>query len=169
AADPKYDLARDRLAALSSGEQMVRLEPPAPDQPILSNPAPILSQDDVATPIVLHPPAEKVAHIRARTEQAQPLASDLPLKPSLGSGQGARRGQVQLGAWRSEAEANQGWDRALQQAGDTLKGFSPHIMAVELPKVGRYYRLRVAAGETGAKGLCETLAAKGLECMPVRD
>ena len=31
AADPKYDLARDRLAALSSGEQMVRLEPPTPN------------------------------------------------------------------------------------------------------------------------------------------
>jgi hypothetical protein len=79
------------------------------------------------------------------------------------------RRQVQLGAWRSEAEANEGWAHALQRAGDALKGFSPRIVAVELPKVGRYYRLRVAAGQEGARGLCATLAAKGLDCMPVRD
>src|SRR5262249_46714111 len=135
AADPKYDLARDRLAALSSGEQMVRLEPPAPAGPASPNPPLPGAQEGLATPIVLHPPTEKAARIHARAEQARASANDLPLKPSLGSGQGENRGQVQLGAWRSEAEANQGWDHALQQAGDTLKGFSPRIVAVELPKI----------------------------------
>jgi len=169
--DPKYDLARDRLAALSSGEQMVRLDPPAPSEPALSNPPPTPSREEVAAPIVLHPPSEKVAHIRAHAEQVVPAfpAGDIPLKPSLGSGQGTGRGLVQLGAWRSEAEANEGWDHALQRAGDALKGFSPRIVAVELPKIGRYYRLRIAAGQEGAKGLCATLAAKGQDCMPVRD
>ncbi len=165
AADPKYDLARDRLAALSSGEQMVRLEPPAPTGP--SSPPPDVPQEELATPIVLHPPTEKAARIRGHAEPTP--ANELSLKPSLGSGRGTGRSQVQLGAWRSEAEANQGWDHALQQAGDALKGFSPRIVAVELPKIGRYYRLRVAAGEVGAKGLCEALSAKGLDCMPVRD
>ena len=169
AADPKYDLARDRLAALSSGEQMVRLEPPTPIQPAASISLPPVSQEDLTTPIALHPPMEKAARIHAHAERAPALASDLPLKPSLGIAQGTDRGLVQLGAWRSEAEANQGWDRALRQAGDTLKGFSPRVVAVELPKIGRYYRLRVAAGQEGARGLCEALAAKGLDCMPVRD
>ena len=91
------------------------------------------------------------------------------LKPSLGSGQEGGGKQVQLGAWRSEAEATQGWDHALERAGDTLKGISPRIVVVELPKIGRYYRLRIAAGQEGARGLCQALTAKGLDCMPVRD
>lgn len=169
AADPKYDLARDRLAALSSGEQMVRLEPPQPNPPAPSISLPPISQEDLTTPIVLHRPTEKPARIPAHAERPPAPANDLQLKPSLGSGQGTDRGFVQLGAWRSEAEANQGWDRALQQAGDALKGFTPRVMAVELPKIGRYYRLRVAAGQEGAKGLCAALAAKGLDCMPVRN
>jgi len=170
AVDPKYDLARDRLAAISSGEQMVRLEPPVPHQGDVHAPQPSTpdDRDESTAPITLHPPL--------RTEKPTPVAASsfadpthLALKPSL---EGERRtlgAQVQLGAWRSEAEANQGWDRALQRAGDTLKGFSPRIVTVELPKVGRYYRLRVAAGQDGARGLCEALTAKGLDCMPVRD
>ena len=169
AADPKYDLARDRLAALSSGEQMVRLDPPARSAPAMSNPPPTLSQEDLATPIVLHRLAGKSVRTRAKAEPAPIQTGDVALKPSLGSGPGAGPGQVQLGAWRSEAEANEGWDHALQQAGDALKGFSPRIIAVELPKVGRYYRLRVAAGHESPRGLCEALVAKGLDCLPVRD
>jgi tetratricopeptide (TPR) repeat protein len=169
AADPKYDLARDRLAALSSGEQMVRLEPPVADVSASPNLPPIPSQDDLATPIVLHPPVGTHGRIRRHADPAPSHAGDIPLKPSLESPRGTGLGQVQLGAWRSEAEANEGWDHAVRQAGDTLKGFSPRIVAVELPKVGRYYRLRVAAGQEGAKDLCAALAAKGLDCMPVRD
>ena len=176
-ADPKYDLARDRLAALSSGEQMVRLDPPASNPPPLTAPSPsptsspIATTDDTASPIALHPPpapSQRLSRIRT-IHRDSTVAGDPPLKPSLGAEQEAGGKQVQLGAWRSEAEANQGWGHALERAPDALKGFSPRIVAVELPKAGRYYRLRVAAGQEGAKGLCAALAAKGLDCMPVRD
>ena len=172
AADPKYDLARDRLAALSSGEQMARLEPPTANQATASAAPPLPPTEDEAATIVLRPPAGKPASAPRYAQQAA-LTGNPPLKPSLASHQRSALGtvgaQVQLGAWRSEAEANQGWDRALRQAGEALKGFSPRIVEVELPKVGRYYRLRVTAGEEGAKGLCASLAAKGLDCLPVRD
>ena len=170
AADPHYDLARDRLTALASGEQMARLEPPAPAPvalPASTLPSEVSDPAGMATPITLHP--LKSARRRGPVPQ---MVSDSPapeLKPSLSAGQRPSGKQVQLGAWRSEAEANQGWDHALRQAGETLKGLSPQIVAVELPKAGRYYRLRVAAGQDGAKGLCAALAAKGLDCMPVRE
>jgi hypothetical protein len=74
-----------------------------------------------------------------------------------------------LGAWRTEAEATQGWNRAVRQAAGILEGYSPHIVAVDLPGAGRYYRLRVATDKSGSKALCEALTAKGLPCISARD
>jgi tetratricopeptide (TPR) repeat protein len=172
AADPKYDLARDRLAAISSGEQMVRLEPPVANQAEghAAQPSTPADQDEATAPITLRPPTQTVQKpVPGAASVAPDAATRLLLKPSLQGDRRAVGAQVQLGAWRSEAEANQGWDRALRQAGDALRGFSPRIVTVELPRIGRYYRLRVSAGQDGAKRLCEALAAKGLDCMPVRD
>ena len=171
ATDPHYDLARDRLTALSSGEQMVRLEPPAEKATATSATAPPpAAGDDSQGPITLHPPAPAKPVLRPISATLAAAPGEPRLKPSLGDGQAVPQGAlVQLGAWRSELEANQGWDRALERAGDALKGRSPQIVAVVLPKVGRYYRLRVAAGGEGAKALCATLSARGLDCLPVRD
>ena len=73
--------------------------------------------------------------------------------------------QVQLGAWRSQAEASEGWDRAMRQAGETLRGLSPRIVAVDLPGAGRYYRLRVGTEQTRSRALCAALVTKGLDCI----
>jgi multidrug efflux system outer membrane protein len=74
--------------------------------------------------------------------------------------------QLQLGAWRSEAAAMEGWNRATRQAGALLNGLMPHIVAADLPGKGRYYRLRANAGSsTEAVQLCKALIAKGLDCI----
>jgi tetratricopeptide (TPR) repeat protein len=79
-------------------------------------------------------------------------------------------GQVQLGAWRDEASAADGWNRIQGQAGDALSGLKPQIVAVDLPGKGRYYRLRAGPVERGGgAALCEALSAKGLACMVVKD
>jgi hypothetical protein len=77
------------------------------------------------------------------------------------------RGQVQLGAWRDEAEAAEGWNHAVREAGGILSGFSPQIVAVDLPGKGRYYRLRVETAD--GRQLCASLAARGLACIPAGD
>jgi hypothetical protein len=69
---------------------------------------------------------------------------------------------VQLGAWRGEAEAAEGWKQAVQKAGGALTGFSPHIVPVDLPGKGRYYRLRVETAD--GRQLCAILIAKGQDC-----
>ena len=79
-----------------------------------------------------------------------------------------REPQVQLGAWRSPENAAKGWTQARQLAGEALDGLSPRIVAVDLPGVGRYYRLRVAAAQTSPRALCVALAAKGLDCFPAQ-
>jgi hypothetical protein len=72
-----------------------------------------------------------------------------------------------LGAWRQEAEAAEGWKRAVTAAGGALAGLSPHIVAVDLPGRGRYYRLRVRTPDS--KRLCAALKARDMDCIPARD
>jgi outer membrane protein, multidrug efflux system len=74
--------------------------------------------------------------------------------------------QLQLGAWRSEAAAMAGWNRAVLRAGDILKGLHPDIVVADLPGKGRFYRLRTKpTGPGDAPSLCQALIAKNLECI----
>lgn len=154
ALDPDFGLAKQNLAALNQS-QPIHLHPP--------------KAAHAEEPVVLHAPVPTPVAVRARVPQSVQAAykQDSPaLKPALD--QGRLGAQVQLGAWRTEAEAAQGWDRALKRAEAILEGYSPHIVAVDLPG-GRYYRLRVAADKSGSKALCAVLQAKGLDCLPVRN
>lgn len=194
-ADPSFVLAKERLAALEQPEP-IHLRPPSLKSARAEDSAgrPPLQPPVPAQTVQLRPPALKparrettgggpslrpaiAASSAAETARSEPPRAPLPtaydrkspaLKPALdqASPLGA---QIQLGAWRSEAEAGEGWNRALKQAGDVLEGFSPHIVAVDLPGRGRYYRLRIAADKEGSKTLCSVLVAKGLNCFLARD
>lgn len=83
------------------------------------------------------------------------------------SGAAMSAGEVQLGAWRSAAEAYAGWAKAKARAGDILGAANPHVMAADIPGRGRYFRLRVHAPQ-GGTGMCARLAAKKQDCVPVR-
>jgi tetratricopeptide (TPR) repeat protein len=100
------------------------------------------------------------------------IVGGLILRPALDQHGLAMSGHaaVQLGAWRSEAEANAGWAKAKAGAGGPLDGLSPQVVAADLPGKGRYYRLRTSpgAGQSGA-ALCASLMAKEVDCLPARD
>jgi hypothetical protein len=92
------------------------------------------------------------------------------LRPALDQPRPPDGAQVQLGAWRSAAEADAGWSKARAQAGGLLDGLRPHVLAVDLPGKGRYFRLRVSPGPgQGAAEICSNLAAKAVACIPVRN
>ena len=96
----------------------------------------------------------------------------LLLRPALDQSDlsGKLGGEVQLGAWRSAAEATAAWDKAKARAGGALDGLSPHIQTAEVPGRGRYFRLRVRSGPgEGPDQMCAHLMAKALDCFPVRD
>jgi hypothetical protein len=160
-ANPDYALAADRLAALGGGP-----EGTAPDTGIIHLRPPKSVQATDAAPVVLKPPAiaalsppPEVLPARFDARSAEP-----DLRPALdAAGKGP---QVQLGAWRTEEEAGQGWNSALKRSGGLLDGLSPHIVAADLPGRGRYYRLRV--GPADAR-LCTALQAQGVDCIPARD
>ena len=133
---------------------------------------------DKDRPVVLRPPRQ------SQYSAARPPAPTLPppvrssrsnglvlvLRPALDSHVSSDAAEVQLGAWRSEAEARAGWVKAKSRSGDVLDGLSPHVVTADLPGKGRYYRLRVApaAGQTRAE-FCDRLTAQGVTCLPARD
>ena len=147
AADPHYNLASERLAALSgdAGPSLSTVFLSAPKQ---------------ATP-------NRTSELRATSATLSGNKNTQPLNPMLG--EGGHGAQVQLGAWRSRENATRGWSQARQLAGEALDGLSPRIVAVDLPGAGRYYRLRVAANQSGSRALCTALVAKGLNCIPAGD
>lgn len=167
AADPAYRLAADRLAELggppegSRGDPgVIVLHPPKPAQAHqeASEAAPAASPQRV----VLKPPAAK-----AKPAAARPARGGPGLRPALDGPSGGGEPQVQLGAWRSEGEAQTGWTLARHHAADALDGAVAHIVMADLPGRGRYFRLRVSTAEP--QKLCDQLKAAGLDCVRVRD
>lgn len=175
--DPGYGPASERLAALggppgaANPAQRIVLRPP------LARNAGI-SMTVADAPVILRPPPGKKESV-AITPLAVPPSSFLPvnaltLRPAFDQSDvhvpARQDGEVQLGAWRSAAEATAAWDKAKARADGALDGLSPHIQAAQIPGKGRYFRLRVRP-ETGKSGaeMCADLAAKALACFPVRD
>ena len=198
AADPAYALASERLEALggppdnaiASAQDEVVLHPPATTavQPAREADTALSHKSKRAS----RPPAVQIsshtAHdtaLQAPGSSARPdaAAGGVTLRPALDhAGGGAsdpglarpesRRSpvEVQLGAWRSEEEANAGWKEARLRAGSALDGFSPHIVSADLPGKGHYYRLRIGlAPGQNQTALCAALSAKGITCLPAKD
>lgn len=174
-ADPDYAAASERLAALGGpadgaiperGEKIV-LRPPsslAVSAAAQTSPADVPGGGTArAVPVTLH------SH---RVEAGRPAASQpvhvVALRPALDQPAVRPGTEVQLGAWRSAAEADAGWNRARVQAAGMLDGLRPRVLAVDLPGKGRYFRLRVSLDQAAAE-ICSNLAAKGVACIPVRN
>ena len=131
--------------------------------------------------VVLRPPGAQARPVAERTVRAAPMPSKKPaLRPALDQRERApvqssvqtssQTGgtEVQLGAWRSQAEAEAGWDKAKAKAPEILGSLRPHIVTVELPGRGLYYRLRISPAGQSQKVLCDNLVAAGVACIPIR-
>ncbi len=163
AVDPSYGLASERLAELGGPAELALTEP---DVVRLHQPAP---RTDIAPPSQKARPAPgRIVLKRPRQHAGRPApAPSLGLRPALDAPVSVATGaEVQLGAWRSEAEAQAGWIKAQGKAGSLLDGLTPHIVAADLPGKGRYYRLRTApaAGQSRSR-LCAAMVRQGLACL----
>ena len=171
AVDAGYVAASARLRVLGG-------PPPAADQEriILLPPMPPQSEGDQGA-IFLHLPTGKrdVGKVPAVSPQRRTgPATALLLRPALDQsdapGPAREVSQIQLGAWRSSAEAYAAWDHDKARAGGLLDGLDPEVLAVDIPERGRYFRLRVQMGEkAGSAQICPRLQAKGLDCFAVRN
>ena len=166
-AEPVYADASERLAALGGpldGAIAV------PGERIVLRPPSVVARADETSAI-----ERKKAAVSADAPSSAFLAraqsnAPLVLRPALDQSDPPHSmgGEVQLGAWRSSAEADAGWKSAKARAGSVLDGLEPHIIATELPGKGHYFRLRVRAGQKSGD-ICAQLAVKAIDCVPVRD
>jgi hypothetical protein len=80
------------------------------------------------------------------------------------------RPQIQLGAFRDQASAEQGWAKIAALVGPPLNALTPAIVPVDLPGKGRFWRVRVRFDSaTDAKAVCAVLRARAIACITPRD
>jgi len=142
ATNPQFALAEARLVALDAGPQT----PIARKQPI----------------------RHKVTALPRRMASTSGDAGPA-LKPTISDVAAQASPYVQLGAYRTTAEANEAWDRAHQGASELLSGLTPMIVGIDLRGKGRYYRLRLGQpSAASADRLCRELRSKGITCVALR-
>lgn len=102
---------------------------------------------------------------KPKKEETKPVVKKEEPKPAAAPKATGGSGQVQLGAFKSEDEANTAWKKIAAKSGGVLGG-SPTIVRADLPN-GTFYRLRASVSGS-PKEACAALSAKGLACFPVK-
>jgi cell division protein FtsN len=76
---------------------------------------------------------------------------------------------LQIGSYKSEAEANESW-RAFKARHAIVAGYRSDVTEVNLGARGTWYRLRIGsfADRQSAIGVCERLRADGANCLVAR-
>ncbi len=77
---------------------------------------------------------------------------------------------LQIGAYKSEAEADTAWKTYSSKHAGALSGYSKDVKQVDLGAKGTWYRLRVGsfADKSAAAALCTKLTAEGGACFPAK-
>lgn len=162
-----------------------------PAAPPATTPKPV-AMAPVATPpaATLAPPAAKPTPPPAKpvptpakpaqmaaTAPPKPLGTDKPAvppkpvetpaaKPMATAAPAAGTGLLQIGSYKSEAEANAAWAKYKGKHGSLVGGLSSDVQQADLGAKGTWYRLRIVAGsKADATALCAKLKADGGDCL----
>ena len=153
-----------------NSSQQTALRPP-PDAPVLTAMRQPRNEKPVADTFGLRPAildgAKATKHPLHMASVATPrTSSELP-RPAQHETAAPTSGgaMVQLGAWRDEAAAANGWNHIVDRSGGLLSGINPRVVAADVPGKGRFWRLRAEPSSGDATALCEQLKAKGLACI----
>jgi cell division protein FtsN len=113
-----------------------------------------------ATTVAALPPAAKPKP--AETSALAETASAAPVASTSSGGY-----VLQIGAYKSQAEADGSWTSFQSKHSALLSGFSPNVKQVDLGDKGVWYRLRVGAfaDKDAANALCDKLKADGGSCF----
>jgi cell division septation protein DedD len=93
---------------------------------------------------------------------AKPVATATPAAPAA-SGSTV----LQIGAYKSRADADTAWNTYKTKHASLLSGYSPDVQQADLGEKGTWYRLRIAGfpSREVATGLCDRLKADGGSCF----
>lgn len=169
-AEPKPSGIEAKLAAANPAAGEADTKPmdevvEVPSAPVAEKAVPVVK--DVVKDVPKEAPPEKKVELK-KAEPA-PVKAEKAEKPKTTEAKPTRApsggSMVQLGAYRSEAEAKAAWKKH-QGAVKELASLSPSIQKAEVEGKGTFYRLRASAAD--AKALCQKLTAKGQPCMVVK-
>ena len=141
--------------------------PPKP-APVASTPA-IHPESKPQTVLAQAPPTKSAAvpTVAAPAPPETPAATASAIPSATPSASGG--GLLQIGAYKSEADANAAWNTYKAKHASLLAGNSPNIKQVDLGAKGTWYRLRVDAGsKDAATALCDKLKTEGGICFPAK-
>lgn len=154
----------------------------APKQQVQTPPAPapfaakpIRTAQAASPPVATKPPAQlgvpaaeapKATPKPAAVAPAKPVATTAA-KPAVAKPVAGGSYLLQIGAYKSEAEAMAAWKIYEGKHAALLSGFSPNVQKADLADKGVWYRLRIASfsDKDGAMALCERLKAQNGACF----
>jgi cell division protein FtsN len=153
---------------------------PAPSQPLATKPAPsaataaptvrpTVNDQAKPTPIITKPAPARPAPAVVAIE-SKPVLLPAPQSAAPAATPAATGGSLlQIGSYKSEADANAAWTVYKAKHATLLAGLSPDVKQVDLGAKGTWYRLRIVAGDkSSAVALCDKLKAEGALCIPAK-
>ena len=151
---------------------------PTPNQPPAAKPVPstaaaaptvrpTINDQAKPTPTMTKPAPAKPAPAAVAIE-SKPVLLPAPQSAAPAVTPAATGGSLlQIGSYKSEADANAAWAAYKAKHGSLLAGLSSDVKQVDLGAKGTWYRLRIVAGDKiAALTLCDKLKAEGAACIP---
>lgn len=130
--------------------------PPQPAAPIGPATAPPRALNTASAPAAA-PPAPKPV-----TPAPAPASAPAAAAPVSGDAS-----VLQIGAYKSQADADRAWATYKTKHASLLAGYAPDVKQVDLGEKGTWFRLRIAGfpSKDVASGLCDRLKADGGSCF----
>jgi len=111
-------------------------------------------------PVTPKPAPVKPTPTQTAAATPPPAVTAPPSTPAAGSG------FLQIGSYKSEAEANAAWASYKAKHAGAVGGLPNNIQAADLGAKGTWYRLRIVTGSRAdAVTLCSKLKAEGGDCI----
>jgi cell division protein FtsN len=112
-------------------------------------------------------PAQPSAPLAPATAAPKQLAANAPPAPGVQAPAASGAYVLQIGAYKSQAEADAAWNSYKAKHAALLTGYSPNVAQADLGDKGTWYRLRIAgfSSKDVASALCDRLKADGGGCF----
>ncbi len=175
AAGPEEPVVRDSADPIGA----IVAESGAADDAVADRIAALAKADEAQSPTPAITPAKAPEIVAAKpavelAKEPKPATTPTPANvskpaPVVAAGGNALSGShlVQVGAFRSQAEADGVWSKMQGKMGDFLGGKGKDVEVADLGSKGVYYRLRVGpfASADAAKTYCAGLKERGTDCL----
>lgn len=158
--------ASEKTAAQKSEELSKEIEKSIESAEPIKTAAPV-----EAKPAEVKPVEVKSVEVKNETVKPVPVVTPVPKpvvveKPAVSQVASSGVYKIQLGAYKTEAEAKQTASRIISKNGDVLSGKPQFIVKADLPN-GTFYRLRFGGftSPEAAKAACGKLSGRGQGCF----